>query len=64
MNTENRSKKNGNARPGCRCSRTIGSRCAACLDNARWDRIFREKFADPSYYNRKQVRNTSPIVDL
>jgi len=61
MNTEDRTKKNGK-KPGCRCSQS--SRCAACTDNARWERIFLEKFADPSYYNRKQVRNSSPIVDL
>src|SRR5471030_1145376 len=60
MNTEDRTKKNG-TKPGCRCSQS--SRCAACTDNARWERIFREKFADPFYYTRK-VRNSSPIVDL
>src|SRR5579863_1830437 len=29
----------------CQC----GS-CQRCLDNAKWDRIFNEKFADPGYY--------------
>lgn len=24
--------------------------CKMCHENARWDRIFNEKFADPSYY--------------
>jgi uncharacterized protein with PIN domain len=29
----------------CRCGR-----CGSCLENARWERIYREKFADPNYY--------------
>jgi hypothetical protein len=29
---------------GCRCGQ-----CLRCLDNARWDRISNEKFADPTY---------------
>jgi hypothetical protein len=56
---QNRSKKNGNSRQECGCSQ-----CAACIDNARWERIFREKFADPCYYDRKQSRNSSPLTDL
>lgn len=59
MKTDNAGKKNGNSRHGCRCGQ-----CGSCLDNARWDRIFQEKFADPSYYNRKLGRTTSPLVDL
>lgn len=59
MKTEFREKKPGNSQQGCRCMR-----CPVCIDNARWERIFREKFADPFYYNQKQVRNSSPIVDL
>jgi hypothetical protein len=34
-------------RRNCRCGR-----CRSCLDNARWERIFQEKFADPEYNNR------------
>ena len=61
MNTEDRGsdKKNGNWRRDCRCKT-----CAACIDNARWERIFLEKFADPLYYNRNQARNSSPIRDI
>ena len=59
MTTENRGKKNGNSRPDCRCGQ-----CGTCIDNARWERIFKEKFADPLYYVRKQVRNASPIADM
>jgi hypothetical protein len=57
--TETSVKKNGNMRQECRCGH-----CGVCTDNARWERIFTEKFADPSYYNRKQVRNASPLTDL
>lgn len=38
---------NGERRRPCQCGR-----CRACVDNARWERIFAEKFADPTYYNR------------
>ena len=35
--------------------------CAACQENARWDRIFNEKFADPNYYKPQPVRHTSSL---
>jgi hypothetical protein len=38
----------------CKCGR-----CRRCLDNARWDRIFSEKFADPGYYPLKVSHNSS-----
>ena len=59
MNTETRGKKHGNSRQACRCNQ-----CAACIDDARWERIFQAKFADPFYYNRDQARNSSPIIDM
>lgn len=59
MTTENRAKKKGNSRQDCRCGQ-----CTACIDNARWERIFKEKFADPFYYVPKQVRNASPLTDM
>jgi hypothetical protein len=27
--------------------------CPSCLENARWERIFSEKFADPNYYRAR-----------
>lgn len=27
--------------------------CSTCRDNDRWERIFQEKFADPTYYMRR-----------
>ena|ERR1700761_1516929 len=44
-------------RPGCRC----GS-CSTCLDDARWDRIFNEKFADPTYYKGRMPSHASPLA--
>jgi len=38
--------------------------CRQCLENARWERIFAEKFADPNYYTRLVVRCSSPLTSL
>ena len=46
-------------RPRCHCGQ-----CGQCLDNARWERIFAEKFADPEYYTRRRVRCSSPLESL
>jgi hypothetical protein len=43
----------------CRCGT-----CAACRDNARWERIFQSKFADPDYYVRRAIRHESPLNSL
>jgi hypothetical protein len=43
----------------CHCGK-----CRQCLDDARWDRIFNEKFADPDYYTRRHVRCSSPLESL
>jgi hypothetical protein len=44
---------------GCRCGD-----CRRCLDNARWERIFTEKFADPAYYTRSVIRTASPLTSI
>ena len=41
----------------CTCNK-----CKWCLDNARWVRIFNEKFADPSYYGGVCVRHNSSLA--
>jgi len=41
----------------CRCGK-----CQSCLDNARWERIFNEKFADPTYYGPLTVRHNSCLA--
>jgi hypothetical protein len=37
--------------------------CRTCSDNARWERIFQEKFADPGYYSTPTTRNGSSLAD-
>jgi hypothetical protein len=34
----------------CRCGM-----CSRCMEEARWERIFKERFADPDYYNARPV---------
>jgi hypothetical protein len=41
----------------CRC----GS-CTACVDNARWERVFNEKFADADYYGGLRLSSRSPLA--
>jgi hypothetical protein len=43
----------------CQCGK-----CQQCVENARWERIFAEKFADPNYYTRRIIRTTSPLSSL
>jgi len=38
-----------------------GCACRTCADNARWERIFQEKFADPNYYSNPISRNGSSL---
>jgi hypothetical protein len=35
--------------------------CRSCLDNARWERIFAEKFADPNYYSDRPMYRGSSL---
>ncbi|HTX36371.1 MAG TPA: hypothetical protein VME43_15185 [Bryobacteraceae bacterium] len=43
----------------CQCGQ-----CAACRDNARWERIFQEKFADPTYYTLRPLSQKSSLYGL
>lgn len=36
--------------------------CPRCRDNARWNRIFDEKFADPLYYGQISIRHNSSLA--
>jgi hypothetical protein len=47
------------SRERCRC----GS-CPSCQEDARWDRIFTEKFADPTYYAERLPSLGSPLATL
>jgi hypothetical protein len=44
------------ARRRCHCGG-----CSTCQENARWEKIFNEKFADPNYYKPQPVRHTSSL---
>jgi hypothetical protein len=44
--------------------RCVCGKCGMCRDNARWERIFQEKFADSEYYTRRFVRQESPLREL
>jgi len=35
--------------------------CGECVENARWERVFQEKFADPDYYRDRQIRHSSSL---
>lgn len=37
--------------------------CKWCVENALWDRIFNEKFADPAYYSSVVVRHSSTLAE-
>lgn len=43
----------------CQCGQ-----CSQCTENARWERIFAEKFSDPDYYARRGVQGSSPLTSL
>ena len=41
----------------CKCGQ-----CSRCLDDAKWERIFAEKFEDLDYYNRPTVTRGSSLT--
>jgi hypothetical protein len=42
----------------CKC----GGTCRTCVDNARWERVFQQKFADPTYYSHPSTRVGSSLA--
>ena len=38
--------------------------CKVCQDNARWDRVFNEKFVDPDYYLPRHITQGSSLASL
>lgn len=46
-------------RPRCHCGI-----CPRCLDDAKWERIFNEKFADPDYYLERLTQQGSSLSGL
>jgi hypothetical protein len=43
----------------CQCGQ-----CGQCLEDARWERIFAEKFLDPNYYTGVVMHIASPLESL
>ncbi|HTT61005.1 MAG TPA: hypothetical protein VMG35_04160 [Bryobacteraceae bacterium] len=44
----------------CQCGE-----CRTCQENARWERIFQEKFANSDYYHRDiRIRYASPLSSM
>ena len=41
----------------CKCGQ-----CQQCLEDARWERIFAEKFLDPNYYTGPVTHMASPLT--
>lgn len=35
--------------------------CRSCADNARWEAVFQQKFADPHYYSLREPRQGSSL---
>jgi hypothetical protein len=54
-----RSARSTGRRRLCRCGI-----CKACRENARWERIYNEKFADLGYYNGLRLSNRSPLASF
>jgi hypothetical protein len=53
------------AKPRRNSSRCQCGECRTCQENARWERIFREKFASPDYYRHEiRVRYASPLSGI
>jgi hypothetical protein len=46
----------------CRLGRC--GQCPQCLEDARWERIFAEKFADPDYYTGCITHGASPLASF
>ena len=49
--------RNNLGKPTCQCGK-----CRVCVSNARWERIYNERFADPGYYGGLRFRNRSPLA--
>jgi hypothetical protein len=38
--------------------------CGTCAENARWEKIFDEKFADHTYYDGRSPHFSSPLSEV
>jgi len=46
-----------NKRRRCACGK-----CRSCIDNARWESVYQEKFADPFYYSLRHPKQGSALT--
>ncbi len=52
-------------KPRRSASRCQCGHCRSCQENARWERIFREKFASADYYRPQiRIRYASPLSSI
>ena len=47
--------------PGPKVKRCRCGVCTRCLEEARWERIFNERFADPDYYKARPTHFGSSL---
>jgi hypothetical protein len=47
--------------PGPKVKRCRCGVCTRCLEEARWERIFNERFADPDYYKARPAHFGSSL---
>ena len=47
--------------PGPKIKRCRCGVCTRCLEEARWERIFTERFADPDYYKERPAHFGSSL---
>jgi hypothetical protein len=47
--------------PATETTRCHCGKCRQCAEEARWDKIYREKFADPDYYMQRPVPQGSSL---
>jgi hypothetical protein len=47
-----------------RSRRCTCGKCRTCIDNARWESVFQQKFADPFYYSLRHPKQGSSLNDF
>jgi len=52
-------------KPRRTAGRCACGQCRTCVENARWERIFQEKFANSDYYNHEiRIHYASPLSSI
>ena len=50
ISVSNSESRTSPVRLNSRCDSGKCATCAVCISNAKWEKVFNEKFADPNYY--------------